>query len=140
MGMEDLAFRFLHPEEYKSIAKGLKAKRLERDNFVNSIVEQLNQQIQATGAQHFAVYGRSKHIHSIAKKMKRKNVSLDEIYDATAVRILVDTKAQCYEVLGMVHSLWKQIPAEFDDYIANSKSNGYQSLHTAVEGPEGRVF
>lgn len=138
--MEDLAFRYLHPDEYKAIAKGLKAKRLDRDNFVNMIVGQLNQQIKATGAQHFAVYGRSKHIHSIYKKMTRKNVSLDEIYDATAVRVLVDTEAQCYEVLGMVHTLWKQIPAEFDDYIFNPKPNGYQSLHTAVEGPEGRVF
>lgn len=67
-------------------------------------------------------------------KMTRKNVSLDEIYDATAVRVLVDTKPQCYEVLGMVHTLWKQISAEFDDYITNPKPNGYQSLHTAVQG------
>jgi GTP pyrophosphokinase len=138
--MEDLAFRYLHPEEYKEIAKGLKSKRLERDHFVNMIVDQLNQQINATGAKHFAVYGRSKHIHSIYKKMRRKNVSLDEIYDATAVRVLVETVPQCYEVLGMVHTLWKQIPAEFDDYIFNPKPNGYQSLHTAVTGPEGRVF
>lgn len=138
--MEDLAFRYLHPEEYKAIAKGLKSKRLERDSFVNNIVDQLNHQIQAMGAHHFAVYGRSKHIHSIYKKMKRKNVSLDEIYDATAVRVLVDTDIQCYEVLGMVHTMWKQIPAEFDDYITNPKPNGYQSLHTAVEGPEGRAF
>lgn len=138
--MEDLAFRYLYPDKYKEIAKGLKAKRLERDHFVNMIVAQLNHQIQASGAPHFAVYGRSKHIHSIYKKMTRKNVALDEIYDATAVRILVDTNEECYEVLGMVHSLWKQIPAEFDDYIINPKGNGYQSLHTAVETPEGRVF
>ncbi|MDR3442327.1 MAG: GTP diphosphokinase [Legionella sp.] len=138
--MEDLAFRLLHPEEYKEIAKGLKTKRLERDSFVNGIVEQLNEQIRASGVEHFAVYGRSKHIHSIYKKMKRKNVALDEIYDATAVRVLMSTEAQCYEVLGMVHTLWKQIPIEFDDYISNPKPNGYQSLHTAVEGPEGRVF
>lgn len=138
--MEDLAFRHLHPEEYKEIAKGLKAKRLERDSFVNDIVSQLNEQIKASGIDHFAVYGRSKHIHSIHKKMKRKNVSLDEIYDATAVRVLVSTEPQCYEVLGMVHTLWKQILAEFDDYIFNPKANGYQSLHTAVETPEGRVF
>lgn len=138
--MEDLAFRYLHPEEYKEIAKGLKAKRLDRDNFVNVIVEELNYQIKALGAQHFAVYGRSKHINSIDKKMKRKNVSLDEIYDATAVRILVETVPQCYEVLGMVHTLWEQIPAEFDDYIFTPKPNGYQSLHTAVVGPESRVF
>jgi GTP pyrophosphokinase len=138
--MEDLAFRHLHQEEYKAIAKGLKAKRLERDQFVNMIVGQLNHQIQATGAPHFAVYGRSKHIHSISKKMMRKNVSLDEIYDATAVRVLVDSNEQCYEVLGMVHTLWEQIPAEFDDYIATPKGNGYQSLHTAVVGPENRAF
>ena len=138
--MEDLAFRYLYPEDYKAIAKGLKAKRLDRDNFVNKIVDQLNKQIKTIGAHHFAVYGRSKHIHSIAKKMQRKNVSLEEIYDATAVRVLVDTEVQCYEVLGMVHTLWKQIPAEFDDYIFNPKPNGYQSLHTAVEGPEGRAF
>ncbi|MDP1603190.1 MAG: GTP diphosphokinase [Legionella sp.] len=138
--MEDLAFRYLHPEDYKSIAKGLKAKRLERDKYVDFIVEELNKQIRTTGASHFAVYGRSKHIHSIYKKMTRKNVSLDEIYDATAVRILVETVDQCYVVLGMVHSLWKQVPVEFDDYITNPKPNGYQSLHTAVEGPEGRVF
>ena len=138
--MEDLAFRHLHPDEYKSIAKGLKAKRLERDKYVNFIVDELNTQIKATGAHHFAVYGRSKHIHSIYKKMTRKNVPLDEIYDATAVRILVETTAQCYDVLGLVHLLWTQVPVEFDDYISNPKSNGYQSLHTAVEGPEGRVF
>lgn len=138
--MEDLAFRHLHPEDYKAIAKGLKAKRLERDSFVNDIVAQLNEQIKCSGIEHFAVYGRAKHIHSIYKKMKRKNVSLDEIYDATAVRVLVATEPQCYEVLGMVHTLWKQIPAEFDDYIINPKDNGYQSLHTAVESPEGRAF
>ncbi|WP_419418482.1 GTP diphosphokinase [Legionella sp. D16C41] len=138
--MEDLAFRYLHPDDYKFIAKGLKAKRLERDRYVDLIVAELNEKIKASGAKHFAVYGRSKHIHSIYRKMTRKNVSLEEIYDATAVRILLETVDQCYDVLGMVHSLWKQIPAEFDDYITNPKANGYQSLHTAVEGPEGRVF
>ncbi|KTD64003.1 GTP diphosphokinase [Legionella spiritensis] len=138
--MEDLAFRFLHPEKYKEIAKGLKAKRLERDRYVELIVGELNQHIKALGVHHFEVYGRSKHIHSIYKKMIRKNVPLDEIYDATAVRVLLETKEQCYEVLSLVHHLWKQVPAEFDDYIANPKANGYQSLHTAVAGPEERVF
>jgi GTP pyrophosphokinase len=138
--MEDLAFRYLYPDDYKSIAKGLNTKRLERDRYVDLIVSELNQQIQAIGANHFAVYGRAKHIHSIYRKMIRKNVSLDEIHDATAVRVLVETTEQCYDVLGMVHSLWQQIPIEFDDYINNPKPNGYQSLHTAVEGPEGRIF
>lgn len=138
--MEDLAFRYLAPDNYKAIAKGLNAKRLERDEFVNHIVLELNKQIKAMGMHHFAVYGRSKHIHSIYKKMKRKNVSLEAIYDATAVRVLVEKPEQCYEVLGMVHALWEQVPAEYDDYIANPKSNGYQSLHTAVKSLEGRVF
>jgi GTP pyrophosphokinase len=138
--MEDLAFRHLFSDQYKEIAKGLKAKRLERDRFVNLIVEELNEKIKSIGVLHFAVYGRSKHIHSIYRKMQRKNVPLDEIYDATAVRILVDSQTQCYEVLGLVHSLWQQVFAEFDDYIVHPKPNGYQSLHTAVIGPENRVF
>ena len=138
--MEDLAFRYLHPDEYKAIASGLKAKRLERDNYVDSIVADLNQHLSALGMAHFAVYGRSKHIHSIYRKMTRKNVPLHEIYDATAVRVLVETSSQCYEVLGLIHTLWKQVTAEFDDYIANPKPNGYQSLHTAVSGPSNRVF
>lgn len=138
--MEDLAFRYLHPDDYKAIAKGLKARRLDRDRYVEQIVTVLNDHISAAGVKRFSVYGRSKHIHSIYKKMKRKNVSLDEIYDATAVRILVETVEQCYDVLGMVHSIWQQIPAEFDDYIINTKANGYQSLHTAVIGPEERSF
>lgn len=138
--MEDLAFRYIEPESYKEIAKGLKAKRLDRDRFVNKIVDELNEQIQKLGIDHFAVYGRSKHIHSIHRKMQRKKVSLDEIYDATAVRILVASKEHCYEVLGLVHLLWDQVVVEFDDYINNPKPNGYQSLHTAVKTEEGRVF
>ena len=138
--MEDLAFRYLHPLEYKAIASELKSKRIERDRYVAGIVETLNQQLAQLAMGHFAVYGRSKHIHSIYRKMVRKNVALQQIYDATAVRILVETEAQCYQVLSVVHSLWSQVLAEFDDYIARPKSNGYQSLHTAVLGPEQRVF
>lgn len=138
--LEDLAFRYLHADEYKTIAKGLKAKRLERDRFVNQIVDTLNMEIKRLGIEHYDVYGRSKHIHSIYRKMIRKNVPLEEIYDATAVRILVDSPEQCYGVLGLVHHLWHQIPAEYDDYISHPKTNGYQSLHTAVTDPDGRVF
>ena len=138
--MEDLAFRFLYPDDYKKIAQGLNAKRLERDRYVNLIVGELERLLPLVAIQHFAVYGRSKHINSIYRKMVRKNVDLDEIYDATAVRILVDTEDECYQVLSLVHSLWERIPVEFDDYIAHPKPNGYRSLHTAVKGPEGRVF
>jgi GTP pyrophosphokinase len=138
--LEDLAFRYLHPDDYKTIAKGLRAKRLERDRYVNWIVEQLQLHIKHLGLKHYSIYGRSKHIHSIYNKMKRKKVALDQIYDATAVRILVDTTEQCYDVLGMVHALWTPIPKEFDDFITQAKPNGYQSLHTAVIGPEARIF
>ncbi len=138
--MEDLAFRFLYPEDYKKIAQGLNVKRLERDRYVNLIVGELDRLLPLIAIQHFAVYGRSKHINSIYRKMVRKNVDLDEIYDATAVRILVDTEDECYQALSLVHSLWERIPVEFDDYIAHPKPNGYRSLHTAVKGPEGRVF
>lgn len=138
--MEDLAFRILQPAAYQEIAKGLKTKRLERDHYVQRIVQDLENAIRTSGISHFSVYGRSKHIHSIYRKMQRKNVPLTEIYDATAIRVLVDTTVQCYEVVGLVHELWKQIPSEFDDYITHPKANGYQSLHTAVEGPQQQVF
>lgn len=138
--MEDLAFRYLQPDAYKAIAKDLNAKRLERDRYVQSIVETLNQYLKKMNIEHFAVYGRSKHIHSLYRKMMRKSVPLNQIYDATAVRILVDSETQCYEVMDLVHHLWPPVLKEFDDYIMKPKSNGYQSLHTAVQGPESRIF
>ena len=138
--IEDLGFRYLYPEEYKTIAKGLRSKRLERDSYVNWIVGQLQTEIKKLGIDHFSIYGRSKHIHSIYNKMRRKQVALNEIYDATAVRILAETKEECYEVLSLVHALWTPIPKEFDDYISHPKGNGYQSLHTAVVGPKDRIF
>lgn len=138
--LEDLAFRYLHPHEYKTIAKGLRSKRIERDRYVNWIVSQLQYHIKSLCLSHFSIYGRSKHIHSIYNKMLRKKVPLDEIYDATAVRILVDSTEQCYQVLALVHSLWTPIHKEFDDFIIHPKANGYQSLHTAVIGPEDRIF
>lgn len=138
--MEDLAFRYLQPETYQSIAKELKAKRLERDHYVQTIVATLNTALAGLSLTRFSVCGRSKHIHSIYRKMMRKNVPLSKIYDVTAVRILVETEAQCYEVLDCVHSLWPRVAQEYDDYIVKPKSNGYQSLHTAVHGPENLIF
>lgn len=138
--LEDLAFRYLHPEEYKTIAKGLRSKRIERDRYVNWIVDELQYHIKSLPLTHYSIYGRSKHIHSIYNKMMRKKVPLDEIYDATAVRIMVDTTEQCYQVLSLVHHLWTPICKEFDDFIIHPKPNGYQSLHTAVVGPENRIF
>lgn len=138
--MEDLAFRYIHPEDYKAIAKGLRAKRLERDQYVIHIVKALENELIKAGMKHFKVYGRSKHIHSIYRKMIQKHKTLEEIYDATAVRVLVDTEENCYVVLSAVHQLWTPISSEFDDYIANPKPNGYRSLHTAVVGPENKHF
>lgn len=138
--MEDLAFRYLNPDKYKEIAKGLKSRRLDRDRYVTLIVDTLNKDLDAKGLKDFKVYGRSKHINSIFKKMSRKNVPLNEIYDATALRVLVKDNDDCYSVLGVVHDIWQQILVEFDDYIANPKANGYKSLHTAVTGPENKAF
>lgn len=138
--LEDLAFRYTKHDTYKEIAKGLKARRVDRDKYVDNIVAILNHDLAEQGLKNFKVYGRSKHIHSIYRKMQRKNIDLDHIYDATAVRVLTENPEECYKVLSIVHDHWRNIPEEFDDYIANPKPNGYRSLHTAVVGPEDRVF
>ncbi len=138
--MEDLAFRYLQPETYQSIAKELNAKRLQRDRYVQEIITKLNAELASLSLGHFSVTGRSKHILSIYRKMIRKNRSFSQIHDMTAVRILVETKAQCYAVLDCVHHLWTPVAQEFDDYIVKPKANGYQSLHTAVCGPDQKIF
>lgn len=138
--MEDLAFRYLQPEAYKHIAQGLKAKRIEREHYVARIINELNQALAKYHLQNVTVYGRAKHINSIYRKMKLKHLALEEIHDATALRVLVNTIEDCYSVLSVAHTLWQPVPAEFDDYISKPKANGYQSLHTAVIGPENRLF
>lgn len=137
--LEDLGFRYLMPDEYMSIAKLLDEKRLDRQDYIDYVVESLNTQIQKNHID-AEVYGRAKHIYSIWRKMQRKNIGFSEVYDIRAVRILVPTTKDCYEVLGIVHTLWRNIPHEFDDYIAAPKENGYRSLHTAVVGPNSRVI
>lgn len=136
--MEDLSFRYLNPAHYKSIAKQLDERRVDRERYVGRILKTIETEIEKFGIQHAEVMGRAKHIYSIWRKMQRKNVGFEEIYDVRAVRILVDEVPQCYAVLGIVHGLWNHIPKEFDDYIATPKENGYRSLHTAVIGPEGK--
>ena len=135
--LEDLAFRCLEPETYKFIAQLLDEKRVDREDYINQAVAQLEANIRAEGIT-AQVTGRAKHIFSIWKKMQRKHLDYHEIYDIRAVRIIVQDIRQCYAVLGIVHTLWQHVPKEFDDYIANPKENGYQSLHTAVLGPEGK--
>ncbi len=135
--MEDLAFRYLEPIGYKQIAKSLDAKRLEREAYVEAFIFNLRQLLDDTDIK-AEVYGRPKHIYSIWKKMKRKELSIDQLYDLRAVRVIVPDVKACYTALGVVHEKWKHVPAELDDYIANKKPNGYQSLHTVVIGPQGR--
>ena len=134
--LEDMAFRYLEPQAYQQIAKSLANKRIHRENCVNSFIELLQKQLSAEQI-NSACYGRPKHIYSIWKKMQRKQLSIDELYDLLAVRVIVDNLSQCYTVLGIVHSLWQYIPKEFDDYIANPKDNGYQSLHTVILDAQG---
>lgn len=138
--LEDLSFRYLQPDKYKEIAKGLKTRRIERDNFVREIVETFESEISKLNIPNYKVYGRAKHIHSIYRKMIRKNIDISQIYDAIAVRVLVPTVDDCYQVLSFVHQKWQRIAEEFDDYIAHPKKNGYRSLHTAVIAPGEHTF
>lgn len=138
--LEDLSFRYLHEDEYKAIAKLLAEKRLDRDRYIHDVVETIKSLMEAQNIHHYDVDGRAKHIYSIWRKMKRKRIDFSQVHDVRAVRILVPDVADCYTVLGIVHSRWHHVPNEFDDYIANPKKNGYQSLHTAVMGPENKVL
>ncbi|MEP0202100.1 MAG: GTP diphosphokinase [Halioglobus sp.] len=137
--LEDLSFRYIYPDAYRKIARLLDGKRLERDRFIARVREELNQVLQDDGVD-VEISGRAKHIYSIWRKMQRKGIGFSQVYDIRAVRILVPQLRDCYATLGMVHGLWRNIPNEFDDYIANPKENGYRSLHTAVVGPEGKVL
>jgi GTP pyrophosphokinase len=135
--LEDLAFRYLEPDTYKRIAKSLDGKIEEREQFIHEVVDRIKEIASKEGIT-AEIYGRPKHIYSIWKKMTAKSRSFEELFDVRAVRVVVDTIAECYVVLGLVHAQWRHIDKEFDDYIANPKENGYQSLHTAVYGPHGK--
>jgi len=136
--LEDLSFRFLHPETYKEIAKALSFKRIEREQYIINFTAQVKMLLAEKNIK-AEVYGRPKHIYSIWKKKERKHLDdIDELYDLRAVRVIVDDLKTCYEVLEIVHDQWRHIPAEYDDYIANKKPNGYQSIHTVVLGPNSR--
>ncbi|NRA42878.1 MAG: GTP diphosphokinase [Pseudomonadales bacterium] len=136
--LEDLSFRYLHPDEYKRIAHQLDERRLERQQYIDNVIQQLDTELIDARIEG-QVNGRVKHIYSIWRKMQRKKLDFSQIYDIRAVRILVKEIRDCYTVLGIVHTLWRAIPNEFDDYIALPKENGYRSLHTAVFGEGGKV-
>lgn len=137
--MEDLAFRYSHPDIYKKIACLLEERRREREDYLQLVIKELNHALAEDNVKS-EVSGRIKHIYSIWRKMQKKHVEFSEIYDVRAVRILVSSIQDCYTALGTVHRLWRHIPKEFDDYIATPKANGYRSLHTAVIGPKGRAL
>lgn len=130
--LEDIAFKYLHFEEYKKIAKLLDSTRNTRLAYINSIQDNLSQQISIAGIKNFQIHGRAKHIYSIWNKMKNKNYSFEDLYDILAMRIIVSTIPECYAVLGIIHTHYQPITGEFSDYIASPKSNHYQSLHTCV--------
>ncbi|PLW68020.1 GTP diphosphokinase [Pseudohalioglobus lutimaris] len=137
--LEDLSFRYIYAEAYRKIARLLDGKRLERDQFIADVTALLTRVLGDAGLA-FTIEGRAKHIYSIWRKMQRKGIGFSQVYDIRAVRILVPEIKDCYATLGLVHGLWRNIPNEFDDYIANPKENGYRSLHTAVIGPEGKIL
>ena len=137
--LEDLAFKYLEPEEYREIVEGLDEKREERLKFIERIEEQIRLELkmQRIDAQ---ITGRAKHIYSIYRKMQRDNIGLDQVYDLHALRIIVNSVKDCYAALGVVHDLYNPMPGRFKDYIALPKVNMYQSLHTTLIGPKGIPF
>jgi GTP pyrophosphokinase len=137
--LEDYSFRFSQPQEYKEVAKLLAEKRTAREEFIRYSIQQLKEKLAEVHIK-ADIVGRPKHIYSIYKKMQKKNLSFDGLFDIRAIRVLVDNLSECYAVLGMVHALWKHIPKEFDDYIAMPKGNNYQSLHTVVIGKGGKTM
>ncbi len=137
--LEDLALRYLEPDVYKALAGQLDGRRAEREDQVAEIALYVEQRLRERGIE-ATVQGRAKHIFSIWRKMRAKNVRLDEVYDQRAIRIVVPDIGQCYSALGVVHTEWQHIPREFDDYIAVPKENGYRSIHTAVIGEDGKTL
>ena len=137
--LEDLSFRYLEPELYKKIAGMLDEKRVEREHYIESAMALLADALRGAGVK-AEIAGRPKHIYSIWNKMRSKGLDFSELYDVRALRVIVDSTKDCYTALGVVHDLWQPIPKEFDDYISRPKGNMYQSLHTAVIGPEGKTL
>ncbi|HEY1723919.1 MAG TPA: bifunctional (p)ppGpp synthetase/guanosine-3',5'-bis(diphosphate) 3'-pyrophosphohydrolase [Steroidobacteraceae bacterium] len=136
--LEDLSFRYLEAEHYHHIARALAERRVDRERYIDQVCELLQRELRAAGIGDAAVYGRPKHIYSIWRKMQRKQLAFEQLFDVRAVRIVVESIEQCYAALGVVHALWRYLPAEFDDYIATPKDNEYRSIHTAVIGPGGK--
>jgi len=136
--LEDLSFRYIEPETYQSIAKKLSERRVDREGFINAFINDLSSALVRDGVD-ADIRGRAKHIYSIWSKMQKKGLEFEQLFDVRAVRILVNSLQDCYAALGCIHTNWKYISGEFDDYIATPKENNYRSIHTAVIGPTGKV-
>ncbi|CAH8182496.1 GTP diphosphokinase [Vibrio aestuarianus] len=137
--IEDYAFRYQQSETYKQIAKQLSERRIVREHYIRDFVDDLRSEMKVCNI-NAEVSGRPKHIYSIWRKMQKKNLAFDELFDVRAVRIIADKLQDCYAALGVVHTKYKHLPSEFDDYVANPKPNGYQSIHTVILGPEGKTI
>lgn len=135
--LEDLSLRYLEPEKYYEIAQLVAQTKADREETVNLLIDKISKDVQKNGI-NAQITGRAKHYYSIYAKMKRQNIAFNDLYDITAVRVIVDTVKECYEVLGLIHSQFKPIPGRFKDYIAMPKGNMYQSLHTSVIGPRSK--
>ncbi len=135
--LEDLAFRYLEPEEYRRIAAALNERRADRERYIEALCATLRAELEKAGIK-AEVYGRPKHMYSIYRKMARKHLAFEQLFDVRAVRVIVESIPDCYAALGVVHGLWPYIQGEFDDYIATPKDNFYRSIHTAVMGPQGK--
>ncbi|WP_414931478.1 GTP diphosphokinase [Vibrio europaeus] len=137
--IEDYAFRYQQPDTYKQIAKQLSERRIVREQYIKDFVDDLTSEMKGSSI-NAEVSGRPKHIYSIWRKMQKKGLAFDELFDVRAVRIIADKLQDCYAALGTVHTKYKHLPSEFDDYVANPKPNGYQSIHTVILGPEGKTI
>ncbi|HSA78572.1 MAG TPA: bifunctional (p)ppGpp synthetase/guanosine-3',5'-bis(diphosphate) 3'-pyrophosphohydrolase [Nitrospirota bacterium] len=135
--LEDLAFMYLNPEAYKDLSQKVNQRRIERETYINELIEIIKRQLAEHGYKG-EVKGRPKHFYSIYQKMEKQGISFEDVYDLIAIRIITDTKVNCYAILGLIHSLWTPVPGRFKDFIGVPKSNLYQSLHTTVIGPKGQ--
>ena len=138
--LEDLSLKYIYPEEYKEIATAIKTKKSERNEDIILMSANIENLLKTHGLINFDIKGRIKNIYSIYKKIISKNKTIDEIYDLLALRVVVHTVEECYRVLGLIHGEWTPLPMRFKDYIAVPKSNMYQSLHTTIVGPNGKIF
>ena len=136
--LEDWAFRYLEPDHYQAISKELKQRRVDREAYITQVQNELDHILRTQQFKSYEILGRAKHIYSIYRKIQRKQLSFDKIYDAHGFRILLPEVKDCYQLLSDIHSRWTPIQHEFDDYISHPKANGYQSIHTIVKGPQDR--